>query len=71
MGTIKTLGRDCSIEQFHECITFFFYFVRKQILIGVSVELICFLGRHMYAPSLSYMEVPRFLIEGQYPLLCH
>lgn len=52
-------GENCSFEQFCKCITFFFYFVRKQILIGVGMELICFLGRHMYSSSLCYMEVPR------------
>lgn len=34
-------------EQFYKCIMFFFYFARKQVLIGASVELISFLGRHM------------------------
>lgn len=35
---------NCSIEQLYESITFFYYFVRKQVLIGIRVGLIRFLG---------------------------
>ena len=49
---------NCPVNSFISALCFSSIFARKQVLNGASVELISFLGRHMYSSCLCCMEVP-------------
>lgn len=59
-GRYQNFGKreNCSFEQFYEFITFFFCFIRKHILIGISMELICFLGGICTPPPFATWRCP-------------